>query len=46
MIDSFLTNTLLPEISNRFLTHILEGSPISKVEVSTKDGEFVYELSH
>jgi type VI secretion system protein VasG len=46
MIDSILTNTLLPEISNKFLTHMLEGSPISKVEVTAKDGEFVYELSH
>jgi type VI secretion system protein VasG len=46
MIDSILTNTLLPEISNQFLTHMLEGSPISKVEVTAKDGEFVYELSH
>ncbi|NQZ81628.1 MAG: type VI secretion system ATPase TssH [Colwellia sp.] len=46
MIDSILTNTLLPEISNKFLTHMLEGSPISKVEVNAKDGEFVYELSH
>jgi type VI secretion system protein VasG len=46
MIDSILTNTLLPEISNKFLTHMLEGSPISKVEVTAKDGEFVYGLSH
>ncbi len=46
MIDSILTNTLLPEISNKFLTHMLEGSPISKVEVNAKDGEFTYELSH
>jgi type VI secretion system protein VasG len=46
MIDSILTNTLLPEISNQFLTHMLEGSPISKVEVTTEGGEFVYELSH
>jgi type VI secretion system protein VasG len=46
MIDSILTNTLLPEISNQFLTHMLEGSPISKVEVTAEGGEFVYELSH
>ena len=46
MIDSILTNTLLPEISNKFLTHMLEGSPISKVEVSADGGEFVYGLSH
>jgi type VI secretion system protein VasG len=46
MIDSILTNTLLPEISNQFLTHMLEGSPISKVEVTAEGGEFVYGLSH
>jgi len=46
MIDSILTNTLLPEISNKFLTHMLEGSPISKVEVNAKGGEFIYVLSH
>ena len=46
MIDSILTNTLLPEVSHKFLSHMLEGSPISKVEVSANDGEFVYQLSH
>lgn len=46
MIDSILTNTLLPEVSHKFLSHMLEGQQISKVEVSAKDGEFVYELSH
>ena len=46
MIDSILTNTLLPEISNKFLTHMLEGSPISKVDVSAKEGEFIYKLIH
>jgi type VI secretion system protein VasG len=46
MIDSILTNTLLPEISNKFLTHMLEGSPISKVEVSASDGEFTYIIAH
>jgi hypothetical protein len=25
---------------------MLEGSPISKVEVTAEGGEFVYELSH
>jgi type VI secretion system protein VasG len=46
MIDSILTNTLLPEISNQFLTHLLEGSPISKVKVTAEGGEFVYGSSH
>lgn len=46
MIDSILTNTLLPEVSHKFLSHMLQGKPISKVKVSAKDGEFVYKLSH
>ncbi|MFK5915806.1 MAG: type VI secretion system ATPase TssH, partial [Woeseiaceae bacterium] len=46
MIDSILTNTLLPEISNKFLTHMLEGSPISKVVVNAENGEFTYELEN
>jgi type VI secretion system protein VasG len=46
MIDSIITNTLLPKISNQFLTYMLEGSPISKVDVTAKEGEFFYELSY
>ena len=46
MIDSILTNTLLPEISNKFLTHLLEKKPVTKVEVSTDNGEFIYTLEH
>jgi type VI secretion system protein VasG len=37
---------LLPEISNQFLTQMLEGTPISKVEETAEGGEFVYELIH
>ena len=44
MIDSILTNTVLPEISNKFLTHMLEGSPISKVEVSAENKESTYKI--
>jgi type VI secretion system protein VasG len=46
MIDSILTNILLLEISNQFLTHMPEWSLISKFEVTAEGGEFVYELSH
>ena len=42
MIDAILTNTMLPEISREFLTRMMEGKPIVKVDVEAKDGEFVY----
>jgi type VI secretion system protein VasG len=42
MIDSILTNTLLPSISSEFLTRMMEGKTIEKVHVSVADEEFVY----
>jgi type VI secretion system protein VasG len=42
MIDTILTNTLLPSISAEFLTRMMEGKPIERVHVSVTDGEFVY----
>ncbi|MDP2178763.1 type VI secretion system ATPase TssH [Methylicorpusculum sp.] len=42
MIDSILTNTLLPSISAEFLTRMMEGKSIDRVHVSVADGEFVY----
>jgi type VI secretion system protein VasG len=42
MIDTILTNTLLPSISAEFLTRMMEGKPIERVHVSVADGEFVY----
>jgi type VI secretion system protein VasG len=44
MIDTILTNTLLPSISAEFLTRMMEGKPIERVHVSVADGEFVYEF--
>lgn len=44
MIDTILTNTLLPSISGVFLTRMLEGQTIERVHVSVIDGEFVYEF--
>lgn len=46
MIDSILTNTLLPELSNRFLNQMLAGEPVVSVSVDAKGGEFVYAVSH
>ncbi len=42
MIDAILTNTMLPAISGAFLTRMLEGSPIARVRVGVRDGEFTY----
>lgn len=43
MIDAILTNTVLPEISQVFLTRMMEGQPAEKVHVAVKDKEFVYD---
>ena len=42
MIDSILTNTVLPSISEEILTRLMEGRPISKVHVGVSDSEFAY----
>jgi len=44
MIDSILTNTLLPELSNQFLNRMLEGTPVTSVKVDAKDGAFKYTI--
>jgi type VI secretion system protein VasG len=33
MIDAILTNTVLPKISEEFLTRMMEGKPIARVHV-------------
>jgi type VI secretion system protein VasG len=42
MIDALLTNTLLPSISQEFLTCMIEGKPVERVAVKVVDGEFSY----
>ncbi len=47
-VDNILSGTLLPEMSNEFLSRMAEGVVISKVEVdvsSEPDGGFVYHIS-
>ena len=44
MIDAILTNTVLPKISEEFLTRIVEGRAVIKVHVNVTDGEFAYEF--
>jgi type VI secretion system protein VasG len=42
MIDAILTNTVLPKISEEFLTRMMEGKPIERVHVKVEAGEFGY----
>jgi type VI secretion system protein VasG len=42
MIDSILTNTLLPRISQELLTRMMQGKPVTRVATTVKDGEFEY----
>ncbi|MDE2396870.1 MAG: type VI secretion system ATPase TssH, partial [Burkholderiales bacterium] len=42
MIDAILTNTMLPDISREFLTRMMQGHPITRVDVGVSDGQFDY----
>jgi type VI secretion system protein VasG len=42
MIDAILTNTMLPAISREFLERMMEGKPITKVDVEVRDADFHY----
>jgi type VI secretion system protein VasG len=44
MIDSILTNTLLPVISKELLTCMMESKPVTRVATSVVDGEFHYDF--
>ena len=42
MIDAILTNSVLPAISEEILKRMIEGNPISKVDVQVANSEFQY----
>jgi type VI secretion system protein VasG len=42
MIDAILTNTVLPRISEEFLTRMMEGKAVERVHVCVSDGDFGY----
>ena len=44
MIDSILTNTVLPMVSRELLTRMMEGRPVASVRLSQTDGEFGYQF--
>jgi type VI secretion system protein VasG len=45
MIDTILTNTVLPRISNEFLNRMLEGQAVTAIELGVADDEFSYGIS-
>jgi len=44
MIDSILTNTVLPEISHEFLKRTMEGMTLKGVRLSAVNGNFDYQF--
>ena len=44
MVDAILTHTLLPAVSEEYLTRLMEGKTIERVHVSVSDGEFAYKF--
>ncbi|MBP6677073.1 MAG: type VI secretion system ATPase TssH, partial [Vitreoscilla sp.] len=44
MIDAILTNTMLPDVSRAFLQRMLEGRPITGVQVGVDYGQFSYQF--
>jgi type VI secretion system protein VasG len=41
MIDAVLTSTLLPQMSRELLERALQGTPMTSITVTAKDGQFV-----
>ena len=42
VVDAILTNTLLPRVSQEFLTRLSEGRPVGAVNISIAEGDFAY----
>ena len=42
MVDSILTNTLLPEIGQELLTRLMEGKTAKRVHIGAKKSDFTY----
>jgi len=45
MIDTILTNTMLPQISVELLSRQMEAVPVKTIHVKTQDGKFIYEYA-
>jgi type VI secretion system protein VasG len=45
MIDAILTNTVLPKISEEYLTRLSLGENLTAIHIDVKDQEFIYQFS-
>ncbi|MGE6387547.1 type VI secretion system ATPase TssH [Pseudomonas sp. NPDC078416] len=45
MIDTIVTNTLLPDMSREFLTRMLDGKPMAAVRIGVRDQQLGYQFS-
>jgi type VI secretion system protein VasG len=45
MIDAILTNTVLPRISEEYLTRTVEGRPLGAITLRVADGDFSFEFA-
>ena len=45
MIDTILTNTLLPAMSHCFLNAMMEGREVTEIQISVKESEFNYAIN-
>jgi type VI secretion system protein VasG len=44
VVDAILTNTVLPAISQEFLTKMMAGETMSAIKITVKDSEFNYQF--
>lgn len=42
MVDAMITNTLLPEIGQEFLSRLSDGRAVTRVHIDVADGDFKY----
>lgn len=42
LVDSMITNQMLPDIGRELLNHLASGRQIKRISATTKDGNFVY----
>jgi len=45
MIDAILTNTILPRISEEYLSRMVAGRPLGAITLGVKNGDFSFDLA-
>jgi type VI secretion system protein VasG len=45
MIDAILTNTILPRISEEYLSRMVAGRPLGAITLGVTNGDFSFDLA-